>query len=246
MKFNITPDEILWMHKAYGKLNFIKGDPSIIKGTLEFDMIYSANKYTLNPTVADPNRIKDSYKIEIILENIPPSKLPQVKEIGGRLEKVKEKYGKESLAAMHVNSNEILCLCSYLEEESKMPNRFNLIDFFNNILVPFFYSQSFYEKKEIWPWGERSHGSLGLCESYLDYREDGNNIKLINDCLRGIKQQQDSAVFFEALVKKDKIKGHWLCFCKSQKRFRDCHGSAFKGLWNLKEDMKRNDHKRQR
>jgi hypothetical protein len=38
---------------------------------------------------------------------------------------------------------------------------------------------------------------------------------------------------------KQKIKGHWLCFCGSQKKFRNCHDQAFRGMWNFKEDLKR-------
>lgn len=244
MKFDVTSDEIKWLNKNYPKLSFTKGDPSTISGTLDFDMVYFGDMYRINPIdskdLSHKGRIKDSYDIEVTLESTPSSILPQVKETGGRIKKAKEKHNKKLLADVHMYASENLCLCARPEESKRLPNGFNLMDYFNNLVIPHFYAQSHFEKTGKWIWGDRSHGSLGIFESYFEFRENGDDVVLIKSYLEDLKKTEDSKDYLEVLSKKGKIKGHWLCFCKSNTRFRNCHPEAFKGMWNLKEDTKRN------
>lgn len=234
MNFDIASEEINWLRENYSELTFFPGTPPLVNGTFNFDAQY---KDEVNKK--EYPRIKDAYDIEIVFSNIPPSSLPQVKETGGRIKKVKENFALASLADVHMYPNGNLCLCTYPEEKQKFANGFNLKDFFEKLLIPYFYAQSYYEKEKTWIWGERSHGVLGLLESYLENRQNGENYSLTEEYLDDLKQLVGSEPFLAAL-KKNKIVGHWLCFCNSKLQFRNCHTEAFRGLWNLKEDIKKN------
>lgn len=232
MSFTLTPEEVKWLKGNYPDLKFHNGTPPVIKGLFKFEAIYqkeNAQKYPV---------IKGTYEIEIKLSSNPSSSLPEVRETGGRISSVISKLGKTS-ADLHVNPDKTVCLCPYTAEKRKLPNGFNLKDFFINLLIPYFYGQSYYEKNKEWPWGEYSHGELGLLEDYLENRGDGNNNELIVEFIENFKRIAFSDTCF-ALARKGKIKGHSLCFCNSNKRIRDCHNFSFRGLWHLKEDIKNN------
>lgn len=107
-------------------------------------------------------------------------------------------------------------------------------------MISYFYAQSNFEKTGDWIWGERSHGTLGLLESYLENRDGKQNVNQIKEYIYYIKQLNDSGPFIQALCQKDEIKGHVQCFCRLQLRFRNCHNNAYRGLWNLKQDIQNN------
>lgn len=234
MSFIISDGDIKWLEKNYPDLKYFSviNTPSQIKGLLKFDAVYEDK--------GKNHRIKDEYKIEIVLTSKPPSTLPQVKETDGRIKKAKEKFSKELLADVHMYPDEAVCLCAYPEEKTKLPNGFKLPNFFEKLLIPYFYAQSNFEKTGEWIWGERSHGTLGLLESYLESRKGGHNIDQIKEYVYYLRQLNDSEPFFQALRQKEKVKGHMSCFCGSQLKFRNCHKDAYQGLWNLKEDIQRN------
>jgi len=232
MSFTITPEEIKWLKDNYPGLKFYNGTPSVIKGLFKFEAIYQKEGRQKYPA------IKDTYEIEIKLSSSPLSSLPEVREIGGRISNAISRLGKTS-ADLHVNPDNTVCLCPYTAEKRKLPSGFNLKDFFNNLLIPYFYGQSYYQKNKEWPWGEYSHGELGLLEDYLENRGDGNNRELILEFIENFKKITFSDSYF-ALVKKGKIKGHTLCFCGSNEKIRNCHNFSFRGLWHLKEDIKNN------
>lgn len=233
MSFIITSEEIKWLKNNYPGLSFYSNVSPAIRGLFKFEAVYKKEGSKENYPI-----IKDNYEIEITLASNPLSSLPQVRETGNRIAGVIKRLEKTP-ADLHVNLNDTVCLCPYTAEKRKLPNGFNLKDFFNNLLVPYFYEQSYYEKHEQWPWGEYSHGELGLLEDYLENRGEGNNIELITEFIENFKKINFSNSYLQ-LVKKDKIKGHVICFCGSGKRIRDCHNSSFRGLWYLKEDIKNN------
>lgn len=224
MSFLISRNDIWWLEEKYPDLKYFSDTnaPPQIKGLLKFDAVYEDR--------GKNHRIEDEYNIEIILTNKLPSILPQVKETDGRIKKAKEKFGKKLLADVHMYPDEAVCLCVYPEEKTRLPNGFKLQDFFEKLLIPYFYAQSNFEKTGEWIWGERSHGSLGLLESYLENRSDGQNLDQTKEYVHYLKQLNDSEPFFQALRQKGEIKGHMHCFCGSQLKFRNCHWDAYRGL----------------
>jgi hypothetical protein len=82
-------------------------------------------------------------------------------------------------------------------------------------------SQCWYEGTGKWPFGDRSHGRLGVLESFCE--------------LLGIDVDQGQAVSYLRLLARETIKGHVACPCGSGKRLRNCHITKFTDLreWML-------------
>ncbi len=211
-------------------------EEQIIRGEMYFKMYFSSNeeRYIINPDsshdVYNGVVIEDVYEIEI---NLSDSRLvPLVKETGGRILKSKEKWHLKSLSDLHINYNKTACLCVKTEEHSKMPRGFNLKDFFENLLIPFFYYQSFFEKYGREPWKGYSHGDLGILENYLS----------INVCTAKtiVLFCENLSTILRIHITDNKIfKKYHLCFCNSGKQFKKCHKKAFYGYDKLRKDFRK-------
>jgi len=240
----ISKNEKIWLKNKYPNLrfkkNFFKPTPKIV-GNLEFDMSYDKKNspYSIhydNSYVLKGFRIKDSYQIEIILERSKLSLLPKVKETGNRILKIAEER-KLDQRDLHIDLNGFVCLCSRIKEKKYLPNGFNLEDFFHNLLIPFFYWESYFEKFNKEPWKHYSHGELGLLESYAEIEVVDKDV--IEKILLDLKLSKNWEIYKDWLFKKGgNIQGHWDCLCGSSKEIRICHPKVFQGLWNLKEDIK--------
>jgi hypothetical protein len=240
----ITDAEIIWLKEYYPGLRFIKRNSGIIAGNLHFDMFYDeANaKYIINPDsdCHPPSmRIRDSYQIEITFQNSEQD-LPIVKETGRRIETVAQ-ANNLSMLDFHINNDGSACLCFIFDKYTYLPNGFNIRDFMHNLLVPFFYAQSFYERDHRWPWGEYEHGLFALFQWYAE-RKEAITIDGLNQCIdyikrcKNIKGYKVPTLILTLLKQKDNIKGHQPCVCGSNIKFRNCHPRIFNGLWKMKKD----------
>jgi hypothetical protein len=231
----LTTEDRTWLVENYPDLYF---DPEklLISGEFRFRMYYSEKElgYVINPDSSFENKngimIEDVYQIEIDLSG--NTFLPLVQEIGGRILKSKERWGIDKLEDLHIYPNGILCLCIKTEEQLKMPDGFNLKDFFENLLIPFFYYQSFFEKFGWEPWKGYSHGSLGILESYLHQKNPSPEMislffYYLSDRLK------------KCLANNIQFKGHEPCICQSKRKFRKCHRDAFLGYNKLRVDFMR-------
>lgn len=230
-----------WLNVNCPDLNIKKGDDEIpiIEGLLKFDMVfYGKDKpYVINPAPEHLDqgiRIQDEYGIKIILKPSEHSNLPQVYEPGGRIAAVsKSKNLKQE--DLHINPNGAACLCLNYEENNYLPNGFNIQDFFNNLIIPYFYAQSHFEKYNVWPWGEYSHGIMGLIEWYGS-QQNFSDIE-VHSFLNKMKKYREWPTYEERLNRKRGVKGGHNCVCGSLKKFRDCHKLIFKGLWQLRNNL---------
>jgi hypothetical protein len=232
----LTIEEKTWLKNNYPELKIKK--EGLIKGDLVFCMKYNektSERRILNPSEYSSKNglIKDRYKIEIYLNK---KTIPEVKETAGRIEKNAKKTGKK-IGDLHLNEDtKTACLCSPLEIKQYLPEGFILKDFFNNLLIPFFYAQSFFEINGRWPlWGEYSHGINGILESFGNLSNKEVTDEIIKICLLVLKRSENKEKYIEMLSKKGEIKGHWNCICGSGKKFRKCHEGVFRGLWRLKK-----------
>ena len=192
----------------------------IWEGTLAFTSIY------------DSIRIKDSF--EICIELPKNSKMfPLVKEVGGRIEKIRVSRCLKNKQDLHVNPNETICLCPKPEEKRRFPGRVNLRKFINELVIPYFFALSYFEKTGKWPWGQYSHGPAGIMEYYLDHRND-NDSKLLDDCLMaiGINPKEH---FIKSYAQ---LNGREPCVCKSGIKSKKCHPKALDGFRAIIEDSK--------
>jgi len=226
--------------EIYPGLNYYQKERRrLLKGTFEFYAFYDVieDMFILNPLRNDTIKhevIYDSYEIEV--EFLPdfPHSFPQVREIGGRIQRIAKKYNIKDIRELHVNKNQnnAVCLCPKPEEYLRYLDGIDIVDFFNALVLPYFYGLSYYERHKQLPRDAYGHGDLGIFEFYIEHRKEGKDIPLIEACIKSLSDKKSK----EYLKRKDKIKGHWNCICGSSKKFRDCHVKALQGLRLLKED----------
>ncbi len=141
----------------------------------------------------------DKFLIEIILLRHFPKDVPLVREMGGRIPKTIDR---------HVYEGDALCLFLPEERVKYWPEGSSFLDFLRGPVNDFFLSQLYFEQHSEWPFGERRHGALGIIDYYAE--ELGTtNLQVIAKCLEYLSAPQP--------------KGHWLCFCGSGRKMRQCH-----------------------
>jgi len=161
------------------------------------DRIILIGKIGIDNTYKDEHII-DEYNVEV---NIPygyPTKLPTIKEIGKR---IKARYG-------HIYGNRELCLATAADMQFKLGDNFKLMDWFENYVIPYFFSHSYFEKYGRLPFGDRSHGSNGMLEYYMEYFK---------------ADSKTSAYNILKYVCEKSYRGHNICPCGSKIRIRNCH-----------------------
>ncbi len=177
--------------------------------------------------------IEDHYEIEIDFNQTCP--LPSVKETNGRIEQIAKKKNK-NLVDLHVDTpDRMLCLCSRIKafEYSEKFNISNspIADFITDLIIPFFYSLSYFEKFNEYPFGELKHGIPGLVKDmkdnlpiFLKYSDQYQEMKstefnnLINSYIK-----QDTKLAEKCKPISRKIGRNERCPCGSGIKYKKCH-----------------------
>lgn len=140
----------------------------------------------------------DRYEIVVELPRDYPRSVPTVRETGGRIPWVPERHNTDGAACLFVPEDRGRC----------WPEGADLSAFLRGPVTQFFFGQSYYEQHGRWPFGERSHGTVGRYEFYAEA------------C--GSEDPEIVVGFMRMVAAKDP-KGHWLCYCGSGLRMRACH-----------------------
>lgn len=187
------------------KKSFVKG-VEVWNGTLGFDSRY------------DSIRIRDSYKIRI--EFLGASHLPFVYETGGRVDEIASKRKISDKRDLHVNStNGSICLCPRPEVKRRFPQTINAEVFIRELVIPYFFALSYFEKHGKWPWGFYGHGDIGIYEYYFD-KISSNDLNLLEDCVASLQSPKSIQA---------QMNGNEGCLCGSKVKFKKCHRRAFNG-----------------
>ncbi|MCI5165805.1 MAG: SEC-C domain-containing protein [Candidatus Electrothrix sp. GM3_4] len=149
----------------------------------------------------------DTYKISVDISSLP-NFFPKVKELGERIPKKADR---------HVFEDGTCCLTTPAKEQLLIKTKIkNIHIFFDKILIPFFQNNSYYEINKEYIQGEYSHGIKGVIESYQEIAKV-NDIELL-------------IFFLYKIARKNKYNKNEKCFCKSGKKFKNCHSHAYKQL----------------
>lgn len=132
--------------------------------------------------------------------------LPEVWEIGNQIE---DSY-------QHRYSDGKLCLAADSEMKIDFLKGLSLTEWVEKYIIAYFFSYEYYKRFGEYPFGERSHGSLGTLEFYSSYFG-------IDDVVKTYK-------FMEKL-RSLKYRGHDKCPCGSEKKARNCHGTIIIDLF---------------
>lgn len=152
----------------------------------------------------DESLIDDEYKIIIAFPNDYPDSLPVTKEIGDRIDHIPDN---------HVNPpNEFftrsLCLGTSTEMYLKFNKRKNIINYLDNLLLPFLYYTSYKEKYGREPYASRPHGNEGVFGYYKELFGIENVLNIIN-------------LLNDVISPKNNYKKK--CPCGSGVRMKKCH-----------------------
>ena len=244
MSSMLSENVIKQIRKYYPDLKYTtENGKNCLKGSLGFRACYNdSNKefiiYPSEKMIISDTYIDDKYNIEIELLREFPKQFPLVREVGGRIQQIAEKYSLKDVRDLHINKiqNNAICLCPKPAEKLIYPGEIDLVHFINNLVVPFFYELSYYDKTGYWPWNEYSHGDLGILEFYRENKEK-NDLSLAKKCYECLKEKNEQNKKY--IINKNVIKGHSPCICGSKEKFRKCHKVALEGIWALRTILKK-------
>jgi len=217
-----SEEEIVLVRSKFPKLSLVS--ESVWEGVIDINATYEGI------------HIVDTFQVKIGVFRDFPTELPIVNEIGGRIKAIAEKYKISDYRDLHVNPRtNTICLCVKQEEKYKVPPGSTFLDFLNNLVVPYFFGLSYYEKNQVWPWGEYSHGGLGLLEYYSD-----NKLPLSSEDLdlliSNFRKEDKWKLYSKRLRDSAFTKG---CICGSNKPFNTCHPKATDGMDHVLSEVRR-------
>lgn len=179
--------------------------------------------------------IIDIFKIGIIASDKYPVELPVMIELGGRTDAIAEKYKIKNRQDLHYNiKSRVACLCVKQEEKIKFPDGSNLVTYIDDLVIPYLYGLSYFDQNGKWPWGEYSHGGLGLLEFYADDQSE----QKIDDIKQTAKVFVADNNWKEYSKQIRKPSAQKACICGSGRQFQRCHPSAWRGILKLNTDIR--------
>lgn len=179
--------------------------------------------------------LSDNFQIQVTNLNPHSKQIPALREVGGRTQSIANKWKITDLRSLHHNIDGTACVCVKQVEQQKFPPGSSLMTYIEELVVPYLYSLAYFEQHQRWPWGDYSHGVLGLLEFYagrsrLQSREELDSI------LPNIRREKNWQNYHKQLRKPSPEKQ---CLCGSGKAFRSCHPRVWDGLLHLSSEMRR-------
>lgn len=201
----------------------IKG-PGLMEG--QFVLHHTFNGVTL----------QDEFTIQVTSTNFNSERVPALLEIGGRTKEIVRKYKLPDVRELHQNlADGSACVCVKQEELTKFPPGSSLSTFMDNLAAPYLYGLSYYDKFGKWPWGEYSHGVLGILEFYADALDQTK--EHYAEVIRILQNYKDVWPIVRKQLRKPSSARE--CMCGSGKSFRDCHPQAWRGLYRMLAGIRR-------
>lgn len=189
-KIKLSEKDIIFLKKNYPTLTYDKNSNLII-GQLQFHLNYEKSNET----------IRDSYEIEIDLNNVFESCLPKVRETAGRILSIAQKKNL-FFGDLHLNSLDgEMCTIIPAKAKEKYPHGFDLSKLLMHV-QEHLYWVSYYEKHDKKPWKEYGHGEKGYLELYI---EDGETYSEDIMDYFGVTKKSDLFPIIEKLKEKYKI-----------------------------------------
>ena len=195
--------------------------PGVVEGVLDIDATFEGEI------------VQDSFEVRIIGPAGYPNALPLLEIAPGRIAAIQSRQRVVDARDLHQNGA-TACVCAPQDERKRFPPGSRLIHFVENLAVPFLYALSRFERTGRWPWGEYSHGALGVLEYYADFPtppDRGELARIAGTILRDSR----AADFREHLRRPRRT---WPCLCGIRRPLRQCHPRAWKGIVFLSRHLK--------
>ena len=167
----ITPGDMRWLRDNFPNLSY-DANQRRIEGELDFCASWdkSSRKLRIERNGQDDSIrqlnsfISDVYDVEIRfdLESMGANGWPTVFEVGGRHERIAQKYGVRTLDLHFFSNDDSCCLGIRYSRDKNLTIR----RFIDELVVPFFYRLSFVERHGLaaareYLWREYPHGKVG-------------------------------------------------------------------------------------
>jgi len=239
----LSSDDRKWLSKEHSSLKVEENLGSIVVlGSLTFEMVYEPDddKFFVFPRDYKGKGvlIKDQYDIRILIPKTSAPDLPKVYAIGSRITDVAKQKSLPTYD-LHFNFDGSACLYVVGKEKEYFPNDFDFKIFMNQLVIPFFYAQSYFQKFGEWPWGEYAHGISGMFEWYNE--QENPTESNVKQMLERLKIADDWKLISGKFKGKNWVKGHSDCLCGSGKKMRNCHNIALRGMWKFGNDVKKHN-----
>jgi hypothetical protein len=141
----------------------------------------------------------DRYDVAVIARASYPRRVPEVYETAGRIPRDAEH---------HMYSDGSACLFAPGERWRHWPRGCGLRDFLDGPVRSFFIGQALFERTGTWAFGQRSHGAIGVLESYQE--------------LVGTRDPATLLRYVEVLSRR-KLRPWTMCPCGSGRPMNACH-----------------------
>ena len=211
MAGSFSPQEVADVLKNHPQLE-LRG-PGELEGVLQ-----------LNHTF-DGITVTDTFSVRITAELESP--VPVLREVGGRTAAIALKYKLQDPRDLHCNPGDgTACVCVLQEIPVRFPPGSPLLVYIDDLAIPYLFGLSHFDRYGNWPWGEYSHGAMGLVEFYAKAPEQTKaNYEQILQTLRTYSD------FWPDFKKKLRNPGgQRSCICGSGRPFARCHTEAWRGI----------------
>lgn len=109
----------------------------------------------------------------------------------------------------HYYSNGQLCLATDTDIRIRFINGFNLNEWMDEYVEPYFLSYEYFQRYGKFPFGEREHYFVGIVQTYQDHLQ-------MNDLIKTLQIMH--------YIRDNSYRGHHACPCGSNVNMRKCHG----------------------
>jgi len=181
-------------------------------------------------------RITDRFLVRITASNPHSSRTPALFEIGGRTKAIASKYGIGDLRILHCNFDGTACVCVKQVEKEKFPPGATLLTYLEKLAIPYLYGLSCYDQDGSWPWGDYTHGPLGLLEYYAENRQEQLEADVV-EVIEAMKRDPMHWGMYRKQLRSPSAKRS--CPCGSNVAFGKCHTLAWRGTQHLSAEIRR-------
>lgn len=186
--------------------------------------------------IYDGEERRDVFQVRINAPRDYPNSIPLLLETGGRTAAIAAKYGIEDHRDLHRNPGTgTACVCVKQEEHRRFPKGAKLLDFIEELAVPYLFGLSHFDEHGKWPWSDYSHGTLGIIEYYADAADDPS-IESIRSTVNLLRQDFGWRESRRQIRKPSALR---MCVCGSSKPISHCHKRVWAGITKLNGDIKK-------
>ena len=183
--------QVAQLLNEYPDLVVVQSDAEVVRLTGRILVFRSYNDFP----------VRKIYTLEIVIP-IGSDQLPYVIDIDRQIRQDYQHY---------YYQNGMLCLETDSKIRIRFINGFDLVAWMSEFVELYYFSYEYYERYCSFPFGDRSHGPLGVLQAYKD-------LLIAKDEVETYKLMR--------FIKNNEYRGHHLCPCGSERSLRNCHGQA--------------------